>query len=435
MCYTKDGALILTEKFKFTKSSLNLLARPLRTRVYWDESLPNFGLRIQPTGKITFFVQTRYQRKPAKATVGYYPLMSPEEARREALVHINALRLGQHQSQVPKNSNATLGDVLTSYIEVLDREGKTDTANVRGTIHKHVRDRHPKLWRTAAVGISNTDCVTIIRCLIEDNKLRTAERLRAYLHAAFEKVTKADPNSGSGVPMLSMANPAKMVPVKNANRPRTRHLSKTELKSVWLHANQMPSPDRELICLHLLLGGQRQAQEARCLTTDIKMFSLEPDSAPVAVIEIWDRKGRSAPAGGRQHLIPLLPAAEQLVNTLTPVGPHIFSSDGGVTPIHNDRINRICRRLNAQMRTLGQLEGEKFTAGDLRRTVETLLAQLGVSVEHRGHLQSHGISGVQARHYDRYDYLLPKYRALEKFQSLTFDNNTVSARFNTSRSS
>lgn len=421
MRYTKDGALILMNKFKFTKSSLNLLEHPSHTRVYWDDSLPNFGLRIQPTGKITFFVQTRYQRKPAKATVGYYPLMSPEEARREALVHINALRQGQHPSQVPKQSNSTLGDVLTGYIEVLLREGKTDTANVRGTIHKHVRDRHQKLWRKAAVEISNADCVSIIRCLIEEKKLRTAERLRAYLHAAFERVTKADPNSGTGVPMLDIANPAKMVPVKDANRPRTRHLSETELKSFWILANQMPSPDRDLVCLHLLMGGQRQAQEVRCLTSDITAFSLETDSEPVAVLEIRDRKGRSAPSGGRQHLIPLLPQAEQIVKNLTPHGPHIFSSDGGVTPIHNDRINRICRRLNSQMQTLGQLEGERFTAGDLRRTVETLLARLGVSIEHRGHLQSHGISGVQARHYDRYDYLLPKYRALEKFQSLLSD--------------
>jgi integrase len=418
MRYTKDGALILINKFKFTKSSLNLLEHPSHTRVYWDDSLPNFGLRIQPTGKITFFAQTRYQRKPAKATVGYYPLMSPEEARREALAHINALRQGRHPSQVPKQSNSTLGDVLTGYIEVLLREGKTDTANVRGTIHKHVRDRHQKLWRTPAVEISNTDCVSIIRCLIEEKKLRTAERLRAYLHAAFERVTKADPNSGSGVPMLDIANPAKMVPVKDANRARTRYLSEAELKSFWILANQMPTPDRDLICLHLLLGGQRQAQEVRCLTSDITAFSLETDSEPLAVLEIRDRKGRSAPSGGRQHLIPLLPQAEQILKNLTPYGPHIFSSDGGVTPIHNDRINRICRRLNAQMQTLGQLEGERFTAGDLRRTVETLLARLGVSIEHRGHLQSHGISGVQARHYDRYDYLLPKYRALEKFQSL-----------------
>jgi hypothetical protein len=34
--------------------------------------------------------------------------------------------------------------------------------------------------------------------------------------------------------------------------------------------------------------------------------------------------------------------------------------------------------------------------------VETRLAAEGISQEDRGHLQSHGLGGVQSRHYDRY---------------------------------
>lgn len=408
----------MTDKFKFTKSSLNRLDIPPKTAVYWDELLPNFGLRIHQTGKITFFVQTRYQRLPVKATVGYFGLMSPEVARREALIHINELRQGTHANQAPKEPDTTLGDVLTGYIETLLREEKVDTPNVRRTIHKHVRDSHPQLWKTSAVQISNTHCVAIIKTLIEDQKLRTAERLRAYLHAAFERVVKADPNSVSGVPILNMSNPAKMVPVKGANRPRKRYLSEAELQFFWRLATQLPSPDRQLICLHLLLGCQRQAQEIRCTTSDIRKMSLRLKMEKIATLEIRDRKGRSAPTEGRQHLIPLLPAAETLIKTLTTSGPYLFSADGGVSEIHNDRFNRICRRLNDQMASHEKLEGERFTVGDLRRTVETLLAQLGVSMEHRGHLQSHGVAGVQARHYDHYDYLLPKHHALEKLQSL-----------------
>jgi hypothetical protein len=49
----------------------------------------------------------------------------------------------------------------------------------------------------------------------------------------------------------------------------------------------------------------------------------------------------------------------------------------------------------------------------VRSGVETLLAANGVSREVRGHLQSHGLTGVQARHYDGHDYLAEKRRALE----------------------
>lgn len=43
-----------------------------------------------------------------------------------------------------------------------------------------------------------------------------------------------------------------------------------------------------------------------------------------------------------------------------------------------------------------------------------MLAANGVSREIRGQLQSHGLAGIQARHYDGYDYMPEKRQALEK---------------------
>ncbi len=56
---------------------------------------------------------------------------------------------------------------------------------------------------------------------------------------------------------------------------------------------------------------------------------------------------------------------------------------------------------------------ESFGLRDLRRTAETMLASLGVSSDVRAHLQSHGLGGVQKRHYDRHEYALEKRSALE----------------------
>ena len=60
--------------------------------------------------------------------------------------------------------------------------------------------------------------------------------------------------------------------------------------------------------------------------------------------------------------------------------------------------------------------GDKIVDFQLKRIrsgVETLLAASGISREIRGHLQSHGLTGVQARHYDGHDYLPEKRHALE----------------------
>jgi integrase len=59
--------------------------------------------------------------------------------------------------------------------------------------------------------------------------------------------------------------------------------------------------------------------------------------------------------------------------------------------------------------------GEPFSLRDVRRTVETTLAGLGVSQDVRAQLLSHGLSGVQHKHYDRHDYRPEKRAALERW--------------------
>ena len=60
---------------------------------------------------------------------------------------------------------------------------------------------------------------------------------------------------------------------------------------------------------------------------------------------------------------------------------------------------------------------EQFQLSDLRRTAETWLAKMGVSKETRARLLSHGISGVQDRNYNQYEYLDEKRAALAAWEA------------------
>ena len=60
---------------------------------------------------------------------------------------------------------------------------------------------------------------------------------------------------------------------------------------------------------------------------------------------------------------------------------------------------------------------EGFQLKRIRSGVETLLAQRGVSEEIRGRLQSHGIAGVQSKHYNAHDYLPEKLAALQLLEA------------------
>ena len=58
---------------------------------------------------------------------------------------------------------------------------------------------------------------------------------------------------------------------------------------------------------------------------------------------------------------------------------------------------------------------ENFELRDLRRTTEAMLAALKVPSDIRAQLLSHGLGGVQNRHYDRHDYALENRQALERW--------------------
>ena len=55
----------------------------------------------------------------------------------------------------------------------------------------------------------------------------------------------------------------------------------------------------------------------------------------------------------------------------------------------------------------------EFQAKPISSGVETLLASQKVSKDVRGRLQSHGVSGVQARHYDGHEYIDEKREGLD----------------------
>ena len=58
---------------------------------------------------------------------------------------------------------------------------------------------------------------------------------------------------------------------------------------------------------------------------------------------------------------------------------------------------------------------EPFSLRDVRRTVETTLAALAVSQDLRAQIQSHGLSGIQHKHYNRHDYRSEKREVLERW--------------------
>lgn len=62
-----------------------------------------------------------------------------------------------------------------------------------------------------------------------------------------------------------------------------------------------------------------------------------------------------------------------------------------------------------------------FIPRDFRRTCKTLMGELGIAKDLRDRLQNHALNDVSSKHYDRYEYLPEKRRALELWERRLLD--------------
>lgn len=190
-----------------------------------------------------------------------------------------------------------------------------------------------------------------------------------------------------------------------------RLLSKDELRQLLIAIEELPERPRAMANVMLYLAGQRVEMLVRASWSD-----LIEDAEHGSVLRLVDLKGgKSSPP--REHLLPISGRlSEQLEPFLsrkeTSRCNGVFSLDD-LRPMNANTAQKI-------FSALGKSLSEKqltryFTWRTLRATIETHLAELGVDEQRRAWLLSHGRSGVQAKHYDRYNYLREKREDLEKW--------------------
>lgn len=403
------------KKVTLNKTNLDTLTATDGRSVFWDKSLTGFGVRVMPTGSKTFFYQARLGRELIRVTIGKYPAKNPDQARKDAKVMAGQFANGiDPRPEKQEAASATFGDLLTAYCDLLDSQAKKSAKSVRLQVDKNIKKAFPKLWKKPVSGIDLDDCMGVVGKLNDDGKPRQADKIRSYIRTAFSEAINARGNVNAPASMRRLnikTNPARDIrKVKGSSNAKDRALTLAEFQAYWRHVQQLPEPGRSLAMIHVLTGGQRQQQLARVTLNDI-----DRDGPSMAIL---DYKGRRAEP--RLHIIPLLPEVLEAIDRITGAGPYVFSCDGGLNPVHNAYLNDLIRRVRHQMEAAGELEKGPFTAGSIRATIETRLAAkpYRVSSDVLAQLLSHGMGGVQARHYQHHDFFDEKMEALEMIESM-----------------
>jgi len=331
-----------------------------------------------------------------------------------------------------KARQGTLAQLLEGYVADLERRGKVSAKDVRGAFRIDVLNAFPALAATPAKAITPYDIRDVIgHCLsrpvaskgrgarltqasASNGKKRQADKLRSYLRAAFTFGLHHDLSAQRHTESVQFglsANPVVDVPtIEDANRAETWALTKDELKALLLAVEDLPERRRSIAKAMLYLAGQRVQMLCRVAWAD-----LYDDGEHGAVMQLLDLKGgKGTPA--RIHLLPMTDHLHSIMAPLLELqgsgapGPFTLRGRKAIGAV---TAQKIFAELGDQLAAAGKTR--RFTWRNIRCTVETHLAALGVTEERRAWLLSHGRSGVQAKHYDRYSYLPEKRADLDRW--------------------
>ena len=420
----KDALIDLNKPQDLTAGLIERLACPAgKQQVFLrDTGVPGLRVRVTAAGAKSFVFEAKLNRQTIRRTIGsvkVWAIDAPDDnkdaksARREARRLAVMLDTGidprelERQQQAEKAAEKviqteretyTLENLLAAYCDYLKSLGRKSYGAARSIFKVHILEPWPEVAAMPANMVTAEQIADMMRTVIEQGKGRTSNKLRSYVRAAYQ-VAKAAKSKAS-IPLAFKAfnvksNPASDTePDESANKPDKNPFNADEMRTYWQTIKPMPGLIGSVLRLHLLTGGQRMEQLVALLVADVGTDS----------ITIMDSKGRPGKAA-RPHTVPLIPLAAAALHGCYPIGAYALSVDGGKSHISAYTLSRWAKAAGAGI--------ADFKAKRLRSGVETMLAAARISQDYRGRLQSHGIAGVQAKHYDGHHYLDEKRHALD----------------------
>ena len=192
--------------------------------MFWDSELSGFGVRVYPSGKKAYIVQTRGRGTAGKRlTVAPVGMISPEEARRRAALMIARIKGGEEPVPEPMSAKLAAGPTVAE----LARRYLEDHVSVR------CRPKTVEFYRTAVEKyllpkFGKLSAVAVERSQVRDfhHSLRDKPVMANKVVDTLSRIYNAAEDKGL-IPEGS--NPCGLV-VKNRERKRERFLTPDEFK-------------------------------------------------------------------------------------------------------------------------------------------------------------------------------------------------------------
>jgi integrase len=379
---------------KLTKSLIDETAPGERDVIVMDAALAGFGLKVTPAGKKVFFFRYRVGgrgSKERKVTIGAFGALTLDEARRQARALAGQRAVGgdparemmleqkARERAARVETETKCADLVTAYVEA--KRSRTKSAASEERFLKH--DFVATFGQTPIGDVTRMELVDLI-----DRVERRAPSTARNLFAALRPFYKWCARKG-----YIEASPLTDVTAPKPGKARARVLSDEELRRVWIGAGNLGWPFSPIFRL-LILTGQRRSEVA-----GMRWSELDVDQA------LWTIPGERV-KNGVSHVLHLSPLALEIIGDQKETGEFVFSTTGRSAP---SGFSRAQGRLVALAQAVAPRDPScasfaPWTAHDLRRTMATGLAALGVEPHVTERVLNHvsgtraGILGVYQRH-------------------------------------
>lgn len=370
-----------------------------------DQRCIGLAVRVAPSGLKTWDLAYRIRGsgKVRRVSLGRVTDVSLEQARERANKLTSAARTGrdliaeEHESRAAAASRITVEKMIELYV----RRRVVGRLRTAKEIESRLRRALASLLHRYADDVRRRDIRELLDAVADQGIQREAEKRRQTIGAMFRWALSQDIVETDATAGLKAYDPG---------TPRDRVLTVGEIEALWkwLDSGILPSGPADIMKLEILTG-------ARC--GEISGLCAEEINCDEWTWTLPAARSKNK----RPRVTPLVGMARQIIEARVSAVPSgaMFTAETGtvLTAAH------IGHYLLARRR---RLPIDKFTTHDLRRTVVTMLAEMGIGLDLVAAVIGHEAGSKETRtlvrHYVRTDLIERKLHVLrawdERLQSI-----------------
>ncbi|MBF0609530.1 MAG: tyrosine-type recombinase/integrase [Magnetococcales bacterium] len=343
-------------KILFTHASVVALVPPQQGRDTWlDERVPGLQLRITSNGIKTWSWYRRIPGgQPERVTLGRWPAMSIDDARRHAIRLNAAATDGENPAQMRRDARQeiTFADLFATYMERWAKPRKKTWQDDEAYFRLHLAE---DMGKKKLSSITRRE-IALIHVKIGEKHPTMANRVIALISSVFGRAKEWGIWEGEN-PCLGVR--------RYQEESRTRFLSNEEIERFLTSILEESESTRAFFLLSLLTGARRENVQA------MRWDQIDLEQQVWRIPATKNTRGKPRPL-----TVPLVPMAADILTNLQGNGP----LSEWVFPSPRSTTGHLVEPRKAWERILARAEIEDARIHDLRRTMGSWQAITGASL-------------------------------------------------------